>query len=77
MYWPGWDIARGLVLRSDDSGGYVLDGYGGLHPFGTAPAITSSVYWPGWDIARGVTLRNDNTGVDVVDGAGGLHEIAN
>ena len=71
--WPDFDIARGLVLRSDDSGGYVLDGYGGLHPFGTAPAITSSVYWPGWDIARGLVLRSDDSGGYILDGYGGLH----
>ena len=33
--WPGWNIARGLVLRSDDTGGYILDGFGGLHGFGS------------------------------------------
>jgi hypothetical protein len=34
-YWQGWDIARGLVLRSDNTGGYILDGAGGLHGFGS------------------------------------------
>jgi hypothetical protein len=32
----------------------VLDGYGGLHPFGNAPAPPSGPYW-GRDIARNLT----------------------
>src|SRR5262249_39111295 len=32
--WPGWDIARSLAVLTDGSGGYTMDGYGGLHPFG-------------------------------------------
>src|SRR5439155_12890199 len=32
-YWPGWDIARGVAVRLDGTGGLVLDGWGGLHPF--------------------------------------------
>jgi hypothetical protein len=71
--WQGWDIARGLVLRSDDTGGYILDGFGGLHPFGSAPPMASTAYWQGWDIARGLVLRSDNTGGYILDGAGGLH----
>ena len=54
-YWIGWDIARGIwMLPGSASAGYTLDGWGGLHPFGGAPAIKSSAYWPGWDIAKGV-----------------------
>lgn len=61
-------------------GGYVLDGYGGLHGIGlngsaAAPAVTQGPYWPGWDIARGVARRNRTTGY-VVDGFGGLHRYA-
>ena len=33
-YWHGWDIARGVAILPDGSGGFVLDGFGGLHPFG-------------------------------------------
>jgi hypothetical protein len=36
--------------------GYVLDGWGGLHPLGGAPTVSASSYVPGWDIARGVGL---------------------
>ena len=56
-YWPNWDIARSIVILGGSSlsapAGYVLDGYGGLHQFGSAPAVKSSTYW-GWDIAAGL-----------------------
>jgi hypothetical protein len=55
-YWPGWDIARAAwMIPSSTSaavGGYVMDGFGGLHPFGNAPAAPSAIYWAGQDIAR-------------------------
>jgi hypothetical protein len=60
--WPGQNIVRGIALRSDDLGGYVLDLYGGIHPFGNAPALGGGPYWGGWDIARGIVLRSDNAG---------------
>jgi subtilisin family serine protease len=86
-YWLGWDIVRGVaVVPSPGSGpgttpgGYVLDGFGGMHPFivGFGPAPGTAVggsYWSGWDIARGVTVAHDPTGTDglVTDGWGGLH----
>ncbi len=72
-YWPGWDIARGVALNSSGEGGYVLDAYGALHPFGDAPAVGSGVYWPGWDIARGVVLRSDGVSGYVLDAWGGVH----
>src|SRR5438477_211384 len=57
-YWPGWDIARGATAwtgaPSGNPGGWVLDGWGGLHQFGSAQPATWSAYWPGWDIARAV-----------------------
>src|SRR5205085_4681609 len=79
-YWPGWDIARRLVVNPDGKTGYVLDGWGGLHPFaavGTAqpPALAWSAYWPGWDIARGLTLLPGGGGGYVVDGWGGIHQF--
>jgi hypothetical protein len=52
--------------------GYVLDGWGGLHPFGGAPAAAASASWPGWDIARDVVARTGGGGW-VLDGWGGLH----
>jgi len=42
-YWPGHDIARGLTLTTNASkanaAGWSLDAYGGVHPFGSAPAV--------------------------------------
>jgi len=69
----GFDIARGLVTRSDHRSGYVLDGWGGIHPFGGAPFVTGGPYWLGWDIARGIALRADGVSGYVLDGFGGIH----
>ena len=51
-YWQGWDIARKVVIFSDGTGGYVLDGYGGLHGFGVGrpapPDPKLTAYWAGF-----------------------------
>ena len=82
--WPKSDMARGLVLRPDCQSGYVLDGWGGLHPFYSAavgptldtnPHVTG--FWPNMDIARSVDYVGEINGVDsgyVLDGHGGVHE---
>jgi hypothetical protein len=62
-------------LRPDGASGYVLDGYGGVWPFGGAPGIPQSAYWRGWDIARGIALTSTGSGGYVVDGYNGLHPI--
>ena len=58
-YWHGWDIARGLVLAptatASNPAGWVVDGWGGVQPWGEAPALRLDAYWPGWDIARGIS----------------------
>ncbi len=72
----GWPIARGIVARSA-GGGYVLDGWGGVHAFGGAPALPYNGYWVGWDIARGIALNPDGKGGYVLDGFGGLHRFGN
>jgi uncharacterized protein YvpB len=78
-YWPGWDIARALVVLPDKVSGYELDGYGGLHNFGAAPPLQTPAYWGGWDIARGLYISLDPAGTPVggivVDGYGGLHNF--
>jgi hypothetical protein len=38
----------------DEPGGWVLDRHGGLHAYGSAPALAAPSYWPDWDIARGL-----------------------
>ena len=63
------------------TGGYTLDGYGGLHPFSigttaTAPATHGAAYWPSWDIARGVAVVPDGSGGYTLDGYGGLHPFS-
>jgi hypothetical protein len=32
--------------------GYLPDGFGGVHPLGTAPALANYPYFPGQDVAR-------------------------
>ncbi len=75
----GWDIARGLAVMPDGRGYVVLDGFGGLHKFGSARAGVIGQgripYWPGWDIARDITLAPDGAGFTVLDGFGGQHRV--
>ena len=58
-YWAPWDIARGVWLLPGSTlaapGGYTLDGYGGLHPFGSAPPPPPAPYFLWRDIARNLT----------------------
>jgi len=35
--------------------GYVLDGFGGVHQFGTAPALANYAYFPRQSVARTLT----------------------
>jgi len=54
-----------------------LDGWGGLHPFGSAGAVRSSGFWPNWDIAKAVKLSPSSTPAQpqgwMMDGWGGIH----
>lgn len=54
---------------------YSLDGWGGVHPQGSAPALAFTGYWSGWDIARGIALFADGTGGYTLDGWGGVHRM--
>ena len=80
--WPGWDIARGVAIKSDKTGGYELDGFGGIHPFALgnnskpSGAIKGGGYWPGWDIARGIALLPNGKSGYMLDGFGGIHRFA-
>lgn len=72
--WGSWDIARQIVLcPTNNSWGYELDGYGGVHPLGSAPPATQYAYWSGWDIARGIVIRPDCRSGYTLDGWGGVH----
>jgi N-acetyl-anhydromuramyl-L-alanine amidase AmpD len=82
-YWPGWDIARDIVLTPGNlnHSGYLLDGYGGIHPFhsatdgSTMPTGIHSAYF-GWDIARRLWLSRGSTATAptgyMLNGWGGL-----
>jgi spore germination protein YaaH len=77
-YWQGWDIARGVVLLPGSTytsyRGYVLDGWGGIHPFGGAPPVNGGPYWSGWDIARGIVMLPGSSSAGyVIDGYAGVH----
>ena len=65
-YWSGWDIARSITTwtaaPSGSPGGWTLDAYGALHPFGSAPNVPASAYWSGWDIARGSAGAGSGSG---------------
>jgi hypothetical protein len=79
-YWSGWDIARDFAFLPNGTGGYVLDAWGGLHPFsvnGNAmpPATTIDSYWPNRDLFHKVVIFSDGTGGYVLDGFGGVHSF--
>ncbi len=70
-----------MTLSRRRRGGYVLDGFGGIHPFSVgggalAPSPKNGPYWLGWDIARGITTVNGSGGGWVLDGFGGIHPFA-
>lgn len=72
--WPGWRIVRGISVLPGGQGGLVLDGWGGLHPFGATGGWNTSggPYWAHWDIARAVVARPAGGGY-ILDGWGGVH----
>jgi spore germination protein YaaH len=88
-YWPGSNIARDVWLAPDSSAtsahGYVLDAYGGFHPFwsnGAAAPVSIAVYgyWAGKDIARAMwfvpgATSSTATGY-TLDSSGGIHPFA-
>jgi hypothetical protein len=74
----GFDIARGIAVMPDGKGYAILDGWGGVHTFGSAKSLPPSPgYWPGWDIARGITITSDGRGYGVLDGWGAIHTRGN
>jgi len=59
-------------VRSNGTSGYVLDGYGGIHPFGGAPVLKTTKTWS-FDMARALVLQSTGAGGYVLDGWGGVH----
>jgi uncharacterized protein YvpB len=69
---PARLVRAGAV--SPSPGGVVLDGFGGLHPFGGLQLTsTGAPYWPNWDIARAIAVVGDGSGGWTLDGFGGIH----
>ncbi|MHB8573123.1 MAG: C39 family peptidase [Candidatus Dormibacteria bacterium] len=63
---------------TDNSGRlYILDGWGGVHPVGSAPPVGLSDYWPGTDLARSLTVLPGGgaPGGYVLDAFGGVHQF--
>lgn len=63
------------------NGGYVLDGFGGLHSIAlaggaAAPTVNRGPYWSGWDIARAAARRPNHKSGYVLDAWGGVHPFA-
>jgi hypothetical protein len=54
---------------------YVLDGWGGVHPVGSSPALATTASWPNKDIAFSLALFPDGAGGYVMDGWGRLHPL--
>jgi spore germination protein YaaH len=88
-YWANRNIARDVWLAPDSSAtsahGYVLDAYGGFHPFwssGAAAPVPVAVYgyWAGQDIARGMWFLPGATASTAagytLDAFGGIHPFA-
>jgi hypothetical protein len=74
-YWRGWDIVRGIALRHSGSGGYVLDAWGGVHPFGGAPALVPSHYTRNRPFAVGLGLAGDDAGGVVINLSGHVYDF--
>jgi len=74
----GWlraSVAPTGLKGSDGPGGFALDGFGGVHPWGSAAPVTQGTTWAGWDIARGVAVQPGAAGGYVLDGFGGVHNF--
>jgi len=73
----GPDLARGIAVMPDGLGYVVLDGFGGLHKFGSANrglvGRARTPYWAGWDIARDIAITPNGRGLAVLDAFGGIH----
>jgi uncharacterized protein YvpB len=55
-------------------GGVLLDGFGGLHPFGGMVLNQAGApYWSNFDVARAAIIRADGTGGWILDDWGGIH----
>jgi len=75
-----FDIARDIVTMPDGQGYVILDGFGGIHLYGSA--VTSGLKgliapYFNFDIARTLVITNNAQGFYVLDGYGGIHTVGN
>ncbi len=77
-YWPGYKIAAAAraLPGADPRSGAIMDGFGGLHPYGATLTVSGAPYWPGFAIARDFAFMPDGSGGYVLDGYGGLHSFS-
>jgi hypothetical protein len=76
--YPNQNLIRGIALTNGGKGGYTVDAYGGIHPFGNAAWYNvAGGYYPGWDIIRGIAVLPNDSGGYTVDAYGGLHQFGN
>jgi hypothetical protein len=88
-YWAGSDIARDIWLdpaaTSVSASGFVVDAYGGFHPFWSStatPPVAMGIYpyWTGRDIARAIWFTPGSSPAAAVgyelDAYGGIHSFA-
>jgi hypothetical protein len=78
--WPEWQIAKAVAVDPyNPTYGQIMDGFGGLHQVGGAPAATGGPYWPNWTIANDVAVIAGSKGASgyVLDGFGGVHPFGN
>ncbi len=73
LFQPASEQQRPLIDNRDHL--YVLDGWGGVHPVGSAPKLATTAYWPHRDEAQSLALFPDSTGGYVMDANGGLHPV--
>jgi hypothetical protein len=73
-------LARAMVLLPGGGGGFVLDGWGGIHPWSAPNTVvqpTGSAYFKGFDIARDIVLTPTSNAAAssgyTLDGWGGIH----
>ncbi len=73
-----WDIARDIATTPDGNGYVVLDGYGGVHLYGSAATgplrLLHGPYF-NFDIARSIAITADGAGYFLLDGFGGIHVV--
>ncbi|MGZ4675120.1 MAG: glucosaminidase domain-containing protein [Acidimicrobiia bacterium] len=73
-----FDIARDIAVMPDKQGYVVLDGFGGIHLYGSAatgPLRYIIGPYFGFDIARSIVVTADGAGLLILDGYGGIHAL--